>query len=263
MMMQTSEFRHSFFRDCFFRGRLGRASFIVSLAAWISFVPVAVGADLSMEEAEKELSASFVKIQSGTAKTTTTQDFTLSTGQRIQSESVAKVAWMRKGDAILYRSDVTATQSQAGGGEIDMKSEGNWSSVHDGEYFYVVSSQHGQTHAAKHRPDPAQFGEPKAVLANLRQNFKIERMPDAKSDGFDCFVFELTPLLPEQSPTAHTTSYFRKDVGLNIKNVGFDKDGRQAFVSTTTDIEVNVPVSAERFVFVPPAGIEVQDKSKD
>ena len=218
-------------------------------------------ADPTVEDAERQLADSHAKIQSGTAKTKTIQDFILQSGQRIQSESLAEVAWMRKGSTILYRSDVTATQTQAGGGEIEMKSTGRWRSVHDGEFFYTVTEQHGKTSAAKYKPDPAQFGEPSAVFANLRKHFKLERMPDAKLDGFDCIVIELTPLIPETSPTTHTTAYFRKDTGLNIQNVSHDKDGRQAFISTTYDIEINVPVPVERFKFEPPPGVEVEDKT--
>ena len=145
---------------------------------------------------------------------------------------------------------------------MDIQTKGQWTIVCDGEFLYSVAEEYGEKTAAKYKPDPAQFGEPKAVLENLEKHFNIKLLPEQKVDGLDCVVFELTPKNPETSPTARTISYFRKDVGLNIKNSSYDKEGKEAFVSVTSGIEINVSVDVDKFKFTPPAGVTVEDKTK-
>jgi len=216
----------------------------------------------SIEGIEKNLSESFAKIQSGTAKTTTHQDINLPTGEHIVSDSKTLVQWMRKGDVILFRSDMDVEQKQDGEGVTPLTNKGHFTIVHDGEFHYVVSEESGVKKAEKYKPAPAQYGDPKAVFENLRANYDVKPLPDEKLDGFDCYVLVLTAKHPESGPTVGTKSYFRKDIGLNIKNVAFDKDGKVAFTSTTSDIEINVPLTPERFTFKAAPDFNVEDKTK-
>ncbi|MBI1825634.1 MAG: hypothetical protein HY287_14160 [Planctomycetes bacterium] len=215
----------------------------------------------SVAEIEKNLAESFAKIQSGTAKTTTHQDLVLPTGEHIVSDSTAKVQWMRKGDSILFRSDMEAQQKQDGEGVAPIASKGKFTTVHDGEFHYVVSEEAGAKRAEKYKPSPAQYGDPHALFESLRVNYDMKVLSEEKLDGFDCYVLELIPKHPENGPTVRTKSYFRKDVGLNIKNIGYDKDGKEAFISATTDIEINVPLTPDRFTFKASPDFNVEDKT--
>jgi len=91
----------------------------------------------------------------------------------------------------------------------------------------------------------------------------VKVLPDEKVDGQECFVLEVTAKSElGVPPGGRQVSYFRKDIGVNVKAVSFDPDGRQLFTTTVTDVKVGVDIKPERFVFKAPEGVEVVDMSQ-
>ncbi len=58
------------------------------------------------------------------------------------------------------------------------------------------------------------------------------------------------------------TFYFDKATGVMVKSVSKNVAGKVTMESLTTDLKVNSSISADRFVFTAPEGVEVMDLTK-
>lgn len=237
---------------------------MVRRVAWIVTCLLAVGvpglvrAD-SIEDIQKKLVESNAKLKSFSCKMKMVQNFDMGQGNKMQSDYAGTTEWMRKGDKFALRTDLKGTAVQSFGGQ-DNKVEMSVTMVCDGDALYTLSTQMGQTMAAKQKPDDSLGGEPGKIIDDIvaKQNVKV--MPDGTVDGEACFVIEATPKDPADAPNvARTIMYFRKDIGVNVKTVGLDKDGKEVFSTTASEFKINADIAADRFVFKAPEGVQVMD----
>lgn len=211
----------------------------------------------SLEDVEKKLIEAHSKLKSYTSKTKTVQNFDMG-GNKMSSDYGGTVEWKRDGDKQMFRTEMKGTTTQSMGG-TDNKMEVSVLMISDGNFLYTLSEQMGQKMATKQKPDTAMTGDPQKLFEKIRADNDVKVLPDEKVDGASTIVLEVTPKDSADGPVAKSVMYFAKDTGINVKVVGKDKEGKEVFTNTSTDIKVNTEIPKDRFVFTAPEGVQVMD----
>jgi outer membrane lipoprotein-sorting protein len=234
---------------------------------WAAICTVLLGfgvtaiADEALDKAVKELDESFAKVKSYTATSKTTSEWELQPGQPQKTEMAATIEWTRKGEKALMRNESKTETAQTQNGETT-KTTTNSLLVCDGEFCYSLTEQDGQKTVIKSPAWSAKDSQPKAFFDQWQSYGSIKLLPDEKVGGEDCYVFELKMKPMEGAPPAgRTVVYYRKDNGISVQSEGFDAEGKLNSSSITTDLKVNVDISADRFKFEIPAGAQVMDQT--
>lgn len=231
-------------------------------ALFFSFVLVlsSVSRADTMEEAEKKLLEAHGKLKSYTSTIKHVEHVPLTGTDFMASDVDGTIEWMRKGDAILYRLELTGTSTQKFG-ENENKTEQTSTFVSDGKFFYTYAEQMGQKRYIKQKPDTSINGDIRSVLDTVRADNTFKLAPDEKVDEADCYVVEVRPKTPpsDENPLHVTFIYFRKDIGLCVRVMSKNKDGKTVYDHVVHNIKTNVSIDAARFVLNPPAGVEVTD----
>jgi len=215
----------------------------------------------TLEEAEKKLVEAYGKLKSYTATFKATQDMEMG-GMRVKSVSQGTTEWLRRGEKVLYRVDVKNVMER-GGDEPADKMETSATMIVEGDVAHTLSEAMGQKQAMKMKAEPAMVGDPKARFEALRKDWTLKLLPDEKVDGADCYVVEATPKEGSAGgPLARQVTCFRKDMGVDVKSVGFDATGKQLMTSTVSDLKLNAEIKPERFEFKAPEGVQVMDMTK-
>ncbi len=235
----------------------------MSLAKWSCACLMAVAltgvvrAD-EIEDVEKKLVEAHSKMKTYTSKTKTVQNFDMGQGNKMSSEYGGNIEWKRDGEKQMFRTEMKGTTTTSMGG-TDNKMEVSVLMVSDGSFLYTLSEQMGQKMATKQKPDTAMTGDPKKLFEKIHADNTVKMLPEEKVDGMSVIVFEVTPKDVAGSPVAKSIMYFAKDTGINVKVVGKDKDGKDVFTNTSTDVKLNTEIAGDRFVFKAPEGVQVMD----
>jgi len=218
-------------------------------------------AEETIDSVEKKLAEASGKIKAISYKMTMVSDMTFEGGSS-KGESVTLYELQKAGEKFKFRSDTkTSGVTKAGGQE--MKMDSTMLLVCDGEFTYTLSEMMGQKMAQKAKLDPAQDGlSLKSTFAMLRKDYNLKILPDEKVDGKDCFVIEAAAK-DANSPVAKLVYYFAKDLGIMLKSVNSDKDGKPTTTITTADVKLDPTFPPDRFTFKAPAGVEVTDRTKE
>lgn len=179
-------------------------------------------------------------------------------GNLMSSNYGGTIEWKRAGDKTKFRTEMKGTTTQNMGG-TENKMDVSVLMVSNGDFVYTLSEQMGQKMATKQKPDPAMAGEPKKLFEKVKEENNIKILPEETVDGRSAVVLEVSPKTPDQSPVAKSLMYFDKETGINIKVVGKDKDGKEVFVNTVSDIKTNVDIPDDKFTFTAPEGVQVMD----
>lgn len=232
---------------------------ILGAVAVASFVSTTAFAE-SIEEAEKKLVDAHSKLRSYTARLKDVEDFPLTAGDYMKSDTDGTVEWMRKDDKILYRMEIKGTSAQKFGA-TESKAEQTSTFVSDGEMFYTLGEQLGQKRFIKQNRDSSINGDFRTMLEMVRKGNDVKLIADDKVDGAECFVVEITPKArpADDDPIHKTLAWFRKDIGLCVKVASYNKDGKEVFSHILLGMKVDVPIDAGRFVLKAPDGVEVTD----
>lgn len=212
----------------------------------------------SLEDVEKKLVEAHSKMKSYTSKTKTVQSFDMGQGNKMSSDVGGIVEWKRDGDKQKFRTEMKGTTTTSMGG-TDNKMDISVMMVSDGDFLYSLSEQMGQKMATKQKPDTSMTGDPKKLFEKIRSDNDVKVLADEKVDGTSCVVLEVIPKNAADVPVAKSVMYFSKETGINVKVVGKDKDGKDVFTNTSTDIKLNVDIPNDRFVFKAPEGVQVMD----
>lgn len=214
----------------------------------------------TMEEVEKKLSEAHAKLDSFIARIKHDEHVPLTGTDFMASKVTGTAEWIRKGDKILYRMEISGKATQNFGGN-DQTAEQTSILVSDGTLFYTYAEQMGQKRFIKQKVDNSINGDIKSVLDIIRADNNYKLGPDEKVEGADCYVVEVTPKSPpsDDNPVHITLIYFRKDNGLNTRVVSKNKDGRVVYDHTLVDLKTGVKIDASRFVLHQPAGVELTD----
>ncbi len=216
----------------------------------------------SIEDVEKKLIEAHSKMKSYTSKTKTVQSFDMGGGNKMSSDYGGNIEWKRDGEKQMFRTEMKGTTTQSMGG-TDNKMDVSVTMIGDGSFLYTLSDQMGQKMATKQKPDSAMTGDPKKLFEKIHADNVVKLLPEEKVDGMSTIVLEVVPKDAAGSPVAKSIMYFAKDTGINVKVVGKDKDGKEVFTNTSTDIKLNTEIPNDRFVFKAPEGVQVMDMTGD
>ena len=245
---------------------LARAGIVCWCALCVVLASSAAGK--TIEEVEKELVAKHGKLKSYTAKTLTKQDMAMGEGNRYKAESTGTMEWAQRADKVLYRMEMEST-SVTTISKKETKSKTTATMVCDGEFITSLNDMDGRKMAFKSKVDPSQSGDVKATFKGWKKEYDLKLLPDEKIEKQACYVIEATPKKKKDEKGAAQVNQFsrmrywyRKDLGIVVKYVAYDKDNKPTMTSTTTDIKVNPDIKPERFKLKVPEGVQMTDMTK-
>jgi hypothetical protein len=93
-------------------------------------------------------------------------------------------------------------------------------------------------------------------------SYNLELMPDAKVGSYSTYVIRAVIKNPAPMAATEMTFYFDKATGVTVKSISKNAAGKVTMETLTTDLKVNSSISADRFVFTAPEGVEVMDLTK-
>lgn len=234
------------------------STLLILTMGWLMQTPVAPLP--AIEDAEQEIVRKFSAIDS-LAATITNEEFQEKDGKSVSVKIVRKVEWMRSGGAFLYRAESTSTTIQKGTGP-ETRRVVKSTTVSDGRRVVSLSDDNGQVKAVQRRADVTVTPDVKAMFEELRKDSKLTRFPDVHVGRDDCYAVQVVPKERKGSDILQTMIYFRKDLGLDVRTVVYDKDNKIMFSSTTTDVVVNPRLSPESFVITIPDGVELINENR-
>ena len=238
--------------------RIGRL-----IAAVVVIVAGPVLAGETLESVEKKIVEQWENHRSVSAEFTLTQEMEMG-GAKIGSTTKGTYEHLKDGDRQLYRMDMTTNNVQDSGGQT-MKSSSKAMVIDDGEFQYVLTEvqQMPEPMAVKAKSDPTKVGgSGKAMFDSLRKEYDLKLMPDKTVDGESVYVIQGTPKATGPEGWAECLYHFRKDVGMPVKMVYLDKDGKVVQTLTYTNIKLNPKIDRDRFVFKAPEGVQVMDMTQ-
>ncbi|MCH9003523.1 MAG: hypothetical protein IIC02_13205 [Planctomycetes bacterium] len=226
------------------------------LAPLAIFASVACGDTL--ESVEKTIIEQGKTIKSMSWKSTYVSD-NVSDAAKTHSEGKTSYEFMTKGEKQLFRLETAyTTVTETNGSKQTTK--GTSLSVSDGEFNYIHSVNNGVESVMKMKATPQAFGgTQQSFFDTMAQTYNLELMPDAKVGSFSTYVIRAVIKDPMPMTATEMTFYFDKATGVTVKSVSKDAAGKVTMETLTTDLKVNSSISADRFVFVAPEGVEVMD----
>lgn len=226
--------------------------------ALLASCSVGLGYD-KVDDVAKKIDASFDKIKSYSAKFTMVSDSDMGQGNNYHMESKATMEFLRKGDTILSRSDSQVMTIMTMDGK-ETKTESKITSASDGKFTYILSKDANGTQASKSKAATLADSRPTMMFRALRQFSDITVLDDENVDGKACYVIQ-TKTKPQEGmpPQGRSVMYFRKDIGLSVKWMSYDANGKVTMKSLTTDLKLNASISESRFKLEIPPGVKVTD----
>lgn len=222
----------------------------------LAFAPLAAAEAESVDDVIKKITEMNKNVKSMKAdiKTVTKIENEM---MKQNSTSDGQYEYMLKDGKTYVRMEGTTTGTMEMMGN-KQETKGTNLTVMDGEYSWSLTEQDGQKFAQKMKiTDEMTPADP---FAGVRDNFNMKLLPDETVDGESCYVIELTPKTEEMG-SSRMLQYYRKDNGTISKVVSFDGENKPIMTMTYTNVKVNPSLSADRFKFTPPAGVEVMDLS--
>ena len=213
----------------------------------------------TIESVEKTLIERAAKITSLQFNMTSTSDFE-SQGYRFKQDSKGQYEYLLKGDKMLYRMESKARSVTVQGGKEETSNTVT-TMVCDGEFLYMLNDADGQKTVMKQDPTNQAWVTNQAYFDNLRRYHDLNQLPDETVDGKSTYVIECTPKdeISGGAPKTIMIMYFDKKTGIGIKTIGKDSTGKVVSTGLTTDVKINSDISADRFVFKAPEGVQVLD----
>lgn len=237
------------------RARIYSAALVLSILSFCG--GPAQGEELAA--VEKQIIKKSQKHRSMRAKVTITET-TETQGNKATTNGEGSLELTRKGDAILYRSEVKSTMVIEAGGRT-MKFDSNVLEIFDGNYTYRLAEQVGLKTATKSKRDPRSVADLRAFLKHLRTEGSLKLLEEDSVGGRDAYVIEVTPA--SRRPGQTVVYYFGKDDGVLLKQVVRGREGQPGRTTVYSDFEFDVKIDPKRFEFQPPKGVIVQDRTGD
>ncbi len=233
---------------------------VLLTATMFGGISVFAAAPPTVEEAQKQIAEKFSDVRSCTALVTTIETSDPGDGTSARAEIRRRIEWKRAGGSFLYRAE-SSTEIRRTSGGITTTEEATATSVSDGVHVVAITEQEGRTSATKRKADISNVPDTSALLDELRVDQTLRRLPDTKVGTSDCFVIQVIPKNRADSDITQTVIYVRKDIGMDVRTIVYDKKNKPIYTSTTTDIRINPELSADRFRVALPDGVELVDQS--
>lgn len=227
----------------------------IVLIGLLTVLGAPAGAD-TIDEITTKLADTYKQLKSFTADFQTTQDMAMN-GMTMKMDLKGTMEWARAGDTVKFRIEQKGKSEQSYGGQTQ-KNDMEMMLVCDGRYVYTLNNAMGRQMAMKMDNDPKYANSPTETIAQMKKNGELKVLDDEKCDGADCYVIEVSTTPAGPGPVRQRY-WFRKDMGMQVKMVSYDKDGKEVMVTTTKNIKLNPTIADERFTFKAPEGVRVTD----
>ena len=236
----------------------------------LGFTVSAASAD-DLEAVEKKIITAWDKHKTITARMVTTVHLQMST-MVLDGRGEGTVEMMKKGEKLLTRMELKKTTTRSGSGQAETKSEQQVKTIIDGDFTYTVTitdvldQEEPKQAAVKTFIEPKTSLNPKILLQYLHQNKSLKLLPEETVDGKAAFAIETTPKTQEGAQLLSVMKkiyYFQQDSGCLVKTVMYNPAGEPATVVTWTDLQFDVDLDPDRFVFRPPFKVPVLDYTRD
>lgn len=226
-------------------------------AAVLALCPLLAPA-ATLEEIEAKVIEAFSKVKSMTADTS----MAIPPDPQMPDANMnisGHIELLVDGDVSKFAQNL-AMKMEMGGQTQEMKME----MLCDGEFMYTINEGMGQKTATKTKiGDDESFPPPgsKMLLAFLKKQFTLEPQEDKDIDGQSCYVLQGLP--NDESPGMNKLLvYFSKESGLPLQMDMYQGENEKPAVMRYTNVKINPEISADKFVFKAPDGVEVMDLTK-
>lgn len=175
--------------------------------------------------------------------------------------STGSTQMQRKGDKWNMRMDSKSDSSSTVQGK-ETKTSSITQMISSDGFIYTLSESEGKKTAMKMKAPDSKDSGGKAFFKSIRESNNLKVLPDETVDGQACYALEATPKNSPAGVQPTTTKYcFSKTTGMMVQTTSTSADGKNVSKMTVKNVKVDPSIPADRFVFTPPAGVEVQDMS--
>lgn len=147
----------------------------------------------------------------------------------------------------------------------EQRLEGTTLEICDGTFVYRLKQIEDTQAATKNRIDPHTPGflDIRRQFEQLSREADLRLLPAEKVDGREAYAIEAVPRRKDlASPFGRIVCYVDKTTLVPIKTILYDARGRLCHTRVFRDIEVNVAIPPQRFVFAAPPGVQVMDMTR-
>lgn len=211
----------------------------------------------TLDEVEAKLKKAYDGMKSYSGNFNMVMDMSMA-GNTMHNEMKGPTEWARRDGKIYMRLEMKGKMS-VGTAESKTDTESSMLMVCDGEFMWQMTEQMGMKNAMKMKPDPKMIGDISGMFTELKKDADVKVGEATKIEGAECFVIEAKPKTPSPGAPETQIFYFRKDNGVMVKMVGKDASGKETMTVTLSDFKANPDISADRFKFTPPEGVQVMD----
>lgn len=217
----------------------------------------------TLEEVENKIAEAMKKHKSLITKSKYKQDMKLE-GMEIKSESEVLSEQRNLGEeGFLSRVEAKARSVRKMQDQPEVKEESTMLMIRDRAHQYTYSETGEVKHAMKTRAskDDTNPFDVKAHFKIMRENWTMKLLPEESVDGKSCYVIEATPNAggPTQEVLSRIVTWYDKRTGVSLKNVTYDKAGRETTTTVTTEVKIDSDIPDDRFVFKTPPGVTLID----
>ncbi len=217
-------------------------------------------AEVTVDSIQEKLLALHGKIKSFSGRIDSRFDSTLQ-GAWVKSHTNGPVAYKFQGGKILYRMDLKIETLRESDAEKTTTRE-EQVLMSDGDYMYQSGVQDGEKIAYKADVDSLQTCVPtKHFFGWLKRDYDLTVLPDEKVDGMDCWVIRAAKKSEEEVLQLKTVTFFRKDVPIMVKTINYDRFDNVMQVTEIKDIQLDVELDPEKFVFKADPDTKIIDQS--
>jgi outer membrane lipoprotein-sorting protein len=211
-----------------------------------------------VDDVMKKVAEAAKKLKSFSCKMETKTSMEMGGGNFTRSEMTGTTEVVRRGEKTYMRTEIKGETLMNFGGQ-EQKMDSKSLIVSDGEFTWTESEAMGQKNVIKTKAEEA---APEAQIEALRKDHNVKLLPEQKVDGNECYVLEATPKQPSMGGPTRMVMMMCKKTGLTLKTVGYDGDGKEMMTVLMKDVKIDPDLSADRFKYSPPSGVEVMDMTK-
>lgn len=228
----------------------------IAVSTVFLFAPaLAIGAD-TLESVEKTIIARSRDVSSLQFDMKTVADYSSAQFSFTQN-SQGRYEYLKKGDKMLYRIE-SKDRSVTKTGETEKATDSATTIIFDGSFLYSLRDTDGKKSATKQKAPNSGWFADQAYFDTMKRSYDLKLLPDETVEGRAVYVIEAKGKAVGAPPTS-TIMYHDKETGLAIKTVTKDGSGKVTSTSTFSNLNINPPISPDRFTFELPPGVELVD----
>jgi len=233
------------------------STLLIALALVVNFaLPAWAGDD--MEAIKQQIADSWDKLHSIKAKLTTTTYWVDDDGPTLKAERTGTYEHLKHKRLNMFRMEHDGNALvPMGPGKAPNVIKRKMLMIKDGRYEYMLNETLDSSEAMKWSFSPKRSPDPRTLLKTLAEASNLVLKGQEESDGKKVYVIESVPKA-ERQRVSRVVYRFRED-GIMLKQETYNRDDKVTFVMELSEVETNVDIAPERFVFKPPPGVEVEE----